>query len=148
MFRRLGKSLGRFEIYACLYHSSHCLRIALVETYDKLLRFCLNPKKVFVDCQSKKLQCRTFHRANGSTSLITVWQGSVAQVWQPAYRTFPWMISGKVKISQLADSSSAWKLSASWSIRLASGMPTTKTQSTILLVRLISLCSIFSKVRN
>ncbi|KAH8790716.1 ankyrin repeat-containing domain protein [Hyaloscypha finlandica] len=56
MFRRLGKSLGRFEIYARLYPTSERLKSALVEAYGKFLGICLLCKGVFKEKSAKRMK--------------------------------------------------------------------------------------------
>jgi hypothetical protein len=58
MFRQLGKSLGRFEIYAQLYPKSERLKGSLVDAYEKFLSLCLMSKSVFADKSSKRLKCQ------------------------------------------------------------------------------------------
>jgi hypothetical protein len=58
MFRRLGKSLGRFEIYARLYPTSERLKESLIEAYEKFLDLCLKSKSVFAEKSSKRLKCK------------------------------------------------------------------------------------------
>jgi len=57
MFRRLGKSLGRFGIYARLYPDSDRLRLALIVAYEKFLQLCLQSKSLFKETQAKRLKC-------------------------------------------------------------------------------------------
>jgi hypothetical protein len=59
MFRRLGKSLGRFEIHARLYPTSERLKESLIEAYEKFLDLCLKSKSVFAEKSSKRLKCST-----------------------------------------------------------------------------------------
>jgi hypothetical protein len=58
MFRRLGKSLGRFEIYARLYPASERLKGSLVDAYEKFLSLCLMSKSVLAEKSSKRLKCQ------------------------------------------------------------------------------------------
>ena len=58
MFRRLGKSLGRFEIYARLYPTSERLKQSLVDAYEKFLTLCLMSKSLFAEKSSKRLKCK------------------------------------------------------------------------------------------
>jgi hypothetical protein len=58
MFRRLGKSLGRFEIYARLYPTSERLKESLVDAYEKFLDLCLKSKSVFAEKSPKRLKCK------------------------------------------------------------------------------------------
>jgi hypothetical protein len=60
MFRRLGKSLGRFEIYARLYPTSERLKPALVEGYGKFLGICLLCKGVFKEKGAKRMKCKPY----------------------------------------------------------------------------------------
>lgn len=58
MFRRLGKSLGRFEIYARLYPSSSRLKFSLVNAYEKYLGLCLMCKTVFAEKTTRRVKCK------------------------------------------------------------------------------------------
>ena len=79
MVQKLGKSSGRFDVYARLYPRSNRLKEVLTVAYVRFLEFCLYAKKAFAEGKSKKARCKLTILSLLSTSyiLIPVHQGRV-----------------------------------------------------------------------